>query len=217
VSLKCSSGRVVVYWEVTLFWSYFPVDGDTPTKNAELCEKPCDIVDSEMNAVDPSAELAIPVQLSKADISESVKARATRTPFFWIVPLWVVGIVQFLLASSFHTPQLYAWVWALIAGLVSLFFLLRRSSASIARQPGALAPMAFVFSAYGITAEFENGTTKAMWSLVKGARETDRYFLIEMQRRSFHLIPKRQITEEQASRLREILSANISRNVHLLS
>jgi hypothetical protein len=170
-----------------------------------------------MIAFDSSAELAIPVQLSKSDISESVKLRAIRTPFFWLVPLWVVIIVQFVLASSFHTPQWYAWVWALIAGLISLFFLLRRSSALIAKQPGALAPMNFVFSTYGIAAEFENGTTKAMWSLVKGARETDQYFLIEMQRRSFHLIPKRQITDEQASRLREILRANISKNVQLLS
>ena len=80
-----------------------------------------------MIAFDSSAELAIPVQLSKSDISESVKLRAIRTPFFWLVPLWVVIIVQFVLASSFHTPQWYAWVWALIAGLISLFFLLRRS------------------------------------------------------------------------------------------
>ena len=170
-----------------------------------------------MIAADQSAEFALPIQLNKSDISQSVKLRAIRTPFFWFVPLWVVVMVQFLLVSSFHTPQWYAWVWALIAGLVSLFFLLRRSSASIAKQPGALAPMNFVFSAYGITAEFENGTTKAMWSLVKGARESGLYFFIEMQRRSFHLIPKRQISEEQASRLQEILSDNISKNLHLLS
>jgi hypothetical protein len=177
---------------------------------------PRDIVDFAMSAVDQTAELAIPIQLNKTDISQSVKLRAIRTPFFWIIPLWAAGMVYFSLTFSFQTPQWYACVWALVAGLITLLFLLYRSSASIAKQPGALAPMTFVFSSYGITAEFENGTNKAMWSLVKGARETGSYILIEMQRRSYHLIPKRLLTDEQASSLREILRANVSRNVHLL-
>jgi YcxB-like protein len=179
-------------------------------------EKPCDIVDSAMIAPDQADELVIPVQLNKSDISQSVKLRALASPLFWLVPLWVIGLVYFLLTSSLHTPRWYAWGWALIAGLMMLFFLHNRSSALIAKQPGALAPMKFVFSAYGITAEFENGTNKAMWSLVKGARETGHYFFIEMQRRSFNLIPKRLLTDEQASHLREILRANVSKNVHLL-
>jgi hypothetical protein len=181
-----------------------------------IVEESCDIVDFAMIATDQSEELVVPVQLNKSDISESVKLRAIGTPFFWIVPLWVVIIVDFLLSSSFHTPQRYACIWALVAGLLSLSFLLHRSSASIAKRPGVLAPMTLSFTASGVTAEFENGTNKAMWSLVKGAKETRHYFLIEMQRRTYHLIPKRFLNEEKASRLREILRANVSKNIHLL-
>jgi len=169
-----------------------------------------------MSASDQSADLILPVQLNKSDISQAVKLRAIRTPFFWIVPLWVMGMVYFLLDSLFHTPLLYAWGWALIAGLMTVPLLLNRSIASIAKQPSALSPMTFVFSAYGITADFENGTNKAAWSLVKGAREIGHFFIIEMQRRTFHLIPKRLLSDEQASHLRGILRANVSKNVHLL-
>jgi hypothetical protein len=169
-----------------------------------------------MTVTDQSAELVITVRLTKSDISECVKLRAFRSPFFWIIPLWAVIMIEFTLSSTLHTPRSYGWASGLIGGMLSLIFLLRRSSASMAKQPGALAPMKFEFSAYGITADFENGTNKAMWSLVKGTRETAPYFFIEMQRRSFHLIPKRLLTEEQTSRLREILRAHISKNIELL-
>jgi len=168
-----------------------------------------------MISANKTAELVIPIHLDKADISASVYLRAIRTPFFWLFPLWVIVMVVFFLSSYFHTSRLYAWVWGLIAGPISLFFLLQRSSASIAKQASTLAPMTLTFSAYGITAEFQNGTSKANWSLVKGARETGHYFFIDMQRRSFHLIPKRLLTDEQAAHLREILRANITKNVHL--
>lgn len=175
-------------------------------------QTPCDIVDFAMISVDQQAELAIHVQLNKSDISRSTKLRAIRSPLFWVLPLWFGGILYFTLPS-----REYAWVWATLAGLIMLVFLLYRSGASTAKQPGVLSPITYIFSDYGITAEFENGTNKAMWSLVKGARETEDYFFIEMQRRSFHLIPKRLLIEDQASRLRAILRANVTKSVRLLS
>lgn len=167
-----------------------------------------------MIVADQSTALAIQIQLNKSDISQSVKQRAVRTPFFWIVPLWMVVMVKFVLDSNLHVSWWCGLVSALAAGVLTLVFLLYRGSALISKQPAALAPMTFVFSAYGITNEFENGTNKSAWSLVKGARETGHFFFIEMQRRSFHLIPKRFLTDEQASRLREILSTYV-KNVHL--
>src|SRR6185437_8697647 len=117
-------------------------------RGTQFCEsllKSCDIVDLAMISANKTAELVIPIHLDKADISASVYLRAIRTPFFWLFPLWVIVMVVFFLSSYFHTSRLYAWVWGLIAGPISLFFLLQRSSASIAKQASTLAPMTLTF------------------------------------------------------------------------
>jgi hypothetical protein len=97
-----------------------------------------------------------------------------------------------------------------------LFFLIpHQTAAASLKQADVLAPITYILSDYGVTAQFQNGENKTAWSLVKGARETADYFFIEMQRNSFHLVPKRMISEEQAAGVREKLKANLSKNVHL--
>jgi uncharacterized protein (DUF58 family) len=100
--------------------------------------------------------------------------------------------------------------------IVFRFYIPYCSVRAFARTPGALAPITYIFSADGVTAQFENASNTAAWTLVKGASETANFILIKMQRGSFHLLPKKQITEDQATLVRRILRKHVPAKVHLL-
>jgi hypothetical protein len=160
--------------------------------------------------VNQSASLAVEVCLTKGDISRAVRLRSIRRPMFWVA----VILPGFIILGAFIAHP-YSWVGSIVVS-VGLFFLIpRQTAATSAKQADVLAPITYILSDYGVTARFQNGENKTAWQLIKGARETADYFFIEMQRNSFHLLPKRMISEEQTAGLREKLRAYLSKNVYL--
>ncbi len=157
-------------------------------------------------------DLTVEVHLSKGDIYRAVRLRSIRRPMFWLTVI-MPGVVIF--GALIAHP--YSWVAAAVVSLGLFFLIPYQTAATSAKQADVLASITYILSGYGITAHFQNGENKTAWSLVKGARETASYFFIEMQRNSFHLVPKRMISEEQAAGLREKLKANLSKNVYLAS
>ena len=153
-----------------------------------------------------SENLTIQIQLTRSDIFRSLLLRSIRRPTFWIFPaiLLIFGIYAYL---TIQHP--YGAIFAVFIYLSFQFLAICMAFRATIKQPDNLAPITFTFSAYGLIAQFQNAETKSAWALIKGARETADYFYIEMQRRSFHIVPKRAMTTEQASRLREILRAKL--------
>jgi len=165
---------------------------------------------STMTEADQSDQVAIEVHLSKSDIFHSVLLTTLKHPLFWIASVGMGVIVYSVLA-----PQPYGWLLAVITSLGFLFLVPYSRSTSTAKQPGVLAPITYIFSSDGVTAQFENGANKAAWSLVKGATETNKYIFVQMQRGSFHLLPKGSINAEQDTRLRKILRERLSEKARL--
>lgn len=153
-------------------------------------------------ALSPSQDeaLTIPVHLEKSDIYSAVLINSMRSPLNWLTPLWVAALVYHLVSD-----YKYGWIVAFVMSLFSFFIILFSVARASLRMQGVLTPITYTLSGDGITAQFENGKNSADWSLVKGASETSKYIFVKMQRGSFHLVPKRQITEDQAVRLRQIL------------
>ena len=150
------------------------------------------------------SELALRVKLGKADVYSAVLANSMRHPIFWMFPIGVgSGLYS---AVSQHS---YGWMLAIAATLVSFSVIPISTARASAKMPGILAPITYRFSPEGIAVEYENAKSSAAWSLVKGARETGKFIFIKMQRGTFHLVPKNQMTEEQAIVLRQLLKARV--------
>jgi YcxB-like protein len=160
--------------------------------------------------MDQPFDLAIEVQLTKKDIFRAVRLNAVRRPMFWIA----VIMPGFIIFGALITHP-YGWIAGTAISLGLFLLIPYQTAITSAKQVDVLAPITYVFSDYGVTAHFQNAENKTAWSLVKGARETADYFFIEMQRKSFHLVPKRTVRDEQAVSLREKLRAHLSKNVRL--
>lgn len=158
-----------------------------------------------------SDTLAIRVTLTKSDLFRSLLLTMMRQPYFWLTPV----PLAFVIYTTILANSPYRLILALIS--VPLFLLLfpYLTSISIAKRPGVLAPITYLFTENYVSAQFVNGESKADWSLVTGAWETSNYIVVRMQRGSFHLVPKRLITTEQTCRLREILRAHVLKGVRL--
>ena len=84
------------------------------------------------------------------------------------------------------------------------------------KTPGVLDPITYTFTQNGVTAQYTNATNQADWSLVKGCYETSEFIFIKMQRGSFHLVPLRQVTNQQVAALRGALRTHLSeKKIHL--
>jgi YcxB-like protein len=156
------------------------------------------------------SELALQVKLKKADIYSAVLANSIRLPIVWLFPIGV-GSGMYTALSQYK----YGWIFAAAVALLSFWLIPLSAAHASAKMPGVLAPITYSFSDGGITAEYEKAKSSADWSLVKGARETDKFLFIKMQRGTFHLIPKGQMTEVQATLLRQLLRAHVPANVRI--
>ncbi len=143
------------------------------------------------SSADRSEKLTIKVRYEKSDLYLAVLRNVMRHPLCWLTPLALGS-----LTAALFVDYEYGWIIAVVVGFVSF----------------SLIPYCAIRTAGN---QFENGTNSAAWSLVKGALETDKFIFIAMQRSTFHLVPKRQITNDRATLLRKVLRTYISRNVHL--
>jgi hypothetical protein len=150
------------------------------------------------------SELALRVKLEKSDVYSAVLANSMRHPIFWMFPIGV-GSGMYAAVSQHN----YGWMLAVAATLVSFTLIPISTARASVKMPGVLAPITYRFSREGIAAEYENAKSSAAWSLVKGARENGKFIFIKMQRGTFHLVPKNQMTEEQAILLRRLLKAHV--------
>jgi hypothetical protein len=163
-----------------------------------------------MPAPDQCESLAIKVLYEKSDLYSASLLNAMRHPLFWIAPFAIGSIVY----QSLSTHE-YGWIIALAVGLVSFSLIPYSAARASVKMPGVLAPITYILSVDGVTAQFENGRNTAAWSLVKGASETGKYIFIQMQRGTFHLMPKRQMTNDQVMLLRQMLREHVSAKVRL--
>jgi hypothetical protein len=165
-----------------------------------------------MTSLDESEELTIQVVYEKSDLYSAVRSNAVRHPLFWVVPL-VIGSFTYGLFSEY----VYGWIIALMICLASFYLVPFLAGRNAVKMPGILAPIIFTFSVDGVTAQFENGKNSAAWSLARGASETDKFIFVEMQRGTFHLVPKSQISQDQAKLLRQLLRKYVRAKVRLSS
>lgn len=151
-------------------------------------------------------DLAIQIEMRKADLRGASLAILLSQPLYWVLPPLMAG--AFWRLSAFSLPR--GWAYGL--GMLILLYYASASGAMRAatKTPGAMSPMTLVFSEEGVAARMVSSHSMAEWSLVKGARETKQHIRVEMQRKTCHVIPKSQISDEQASRLRAILKTKLN-------
>lgn len=165
-----------------------------------------------MTTIDQRSRLEIDVLLTKSDLFSATLSRSIRRPSFFILAL-APGLSASFYFLTLKEPAGLLFIALLCVGFPLL--IVYRTSTASAKQPGTFAPITYAFSDDGVNARFVNGKTEAAWSLVKGARETRDYFFIEMQRNSFHLIPKRLTSDEQVAHLRTTLRQHVAENIRI--
>jgi hypothetical protein len=166
----------------------------------------------EWKLVNANSELTLKISYTKADLWRSIYFDSILKPLFWIAALIPAAIVFTTLSES---P--FRWVAAIAAALIIIVLIPYLRVRSSLKTKAILAPITFVFSDAGVSAEYVNGKNAADWSLVTGADENSQFIFVRMQRGSFHLIPKAQIGGGKATKLREILRQHVRKNVSLNS
>jgi len=160
--------------------------------------------------VDANSELTLKIAYTKADQWRSIYYDSIRKPPFWIAALIPAAVVLTTLSES---P--FRWVTAIATSLILLVLIPYSKVRSSLKIKAILAPSTFVFSDAGVSAEYLNAKNTADWSLVTGANENSQFIFVRMQRSSFHLIPKAQISSGDAAKLREVLRQHVRKNVSL--
>ncbi|MGE0045852.1 MAG: YcxB family protein [Hyphomonadaceae bacterium] len=79
------------------------------------------------------------------------------------------------------------------------------------KMPGMKDPVRYALSNKGIAVEASSGQSQLSWAHYVRAKETPEFFLIALASRQAHIIPKAQLSEEQAARLRGVLAQFIKR------
>ena len=158
------------------------------------------------------SDLTVKVLYTKNELRRAIYSDSFRKPLFWATSLIPAAIISYELRTfSFW------WIVAIaIAGALLLFAPLLRAR-TILKSEALSSPIVLSFSNAGVSAEYVNGTNAADWSLVTGARESPHFVFLGMQRGSFHLIPKTQITSDQATKLRAILRSHVQKHVSLFN
>ena len=157
-----------------------------------------------------TSELALRITLTKKVLRKAVYYNCVRTPWCWAIAVIVVIISSF---KASRDP--YEWVPVSIITVVIILLIPYSVARASLKSAALLAPITYTFSDRGVSAEYINGKNNADWSLVTGAAEGSGFIFIKMQRGSFHLIPKNQITDEEARTLRQILREHVQKNVSL--
>jgi len=152
-------------------------------------------------------DLIIKVLYRKSEVRKAIYSDSLRKPLFWATAVIPAAVISFDLPTS---PAKWTSAIGVACGILLLVPLLR--ARSILKSEALSSPITFNFSETGVRAEYVNGSNAAGWSLVTGARENSHFLFVNMQRGSFHLIPKAQITGEQATSLRAILRSHIQKN-----
>lgn len=162
-----------------------------------------------MNA---NSELTLKIAYTKADLWRSIYYDSVRKPLFWIAALVPAAVIFATLSES-----AFRWVAAIATALILLMLIPYLRVRSSLKTKAILAPITFVFSDAGVSAEYVNGKNAADWSLVTGAHENSQFIFVRMQRSSFHLIPKAQIGSGEATMLRQMLRQRVRKSVSLHS
>jgi hypothetical protein len=160
---------------------------------------------------DSTDELVVRVDYSNADLSGSVFDSMFRKR-----GLWVGLILSLILLVLLVANQMWAWMFAPLAFLGLVFSGYRRQVVLMKRVYGARGQTTFAFSNAGIAIKHERGGTTMDWTLLRGAHESRAAIFVSVDPVGFYFVPKRLLSVDQMERLREILRANIKRNILLM-
>jgi YcxB-like protein len=157
-----------------------------------------------------TTDLSLQITLSRRDLRKAIYYNMFRAPWFWAI----VAIAVIIILSRLNGDP-GGLIGAIVGSFVVVLLIPYSTARAGMKSAAVLAPMTLKFSDRGVSAEYINGKNSADWSLVKGASEAIGFIFVKMQRGTFHLVPKNQITAEQADELRKILREHLKRNVSL--
>jgi hypothetical protein len=171
----------------------------------------------------PASPLSITVTLDRRAIRRGITQRLLgmlARPRTAILALAIIALVMALFAIAPPTRDDIEFAALLLAGLAAFYvatlslavlFAARRT----ARLPGLLAQVAYTVSDDGIAARAEGGSSNLGWAHYSEARESQDFFLITLQSRQTHIIPRAQLTPAEIAALRAILSRCLPRRLRL--
>ncbi|HEU0016311.1 MAG TPA: YcxB family protein [Longimicrobium sp.] len=101
-------------------------------------------------------------------------------------------------------------LWSVVFWMGSRLFLRRRLSQGVLTG----GPQRYTFSADGIRVEAQHAAVELRWPAIRRVRETEGYFLIFASTRNAFFVPKRELGEQDAARLRALLERHVQHPDH---
>jgi hypothetical protein len=160
----------------------------------------------------PGKELRLKIIFEPRVVYRALLREAFRTKVTYMLVIFFPVLIFNLFYETGH--PLAGLLTAACLALLCAFGLPALGTRRLLRAPATSGGVTYVFSDSGVLAEYAGARNFAEWSYVRGALETSDDIIVRMAR-GFHLIPKSQITSEEAAELRGLLRGHVSTNVKL--
>lgn len=162
------------------------------------------------------------VTRTKADYFWAIMVSSLRTP---IIPIFLaIALTGTLIFSALSEGALgmdqivtAGLVYSLIVALyyISLLAMVWYVAQKNWNAPGALSPLSYVFTPAGVEVAYAMGRGETAWALWKSALETRNLILVRHGLGLLHIIPKRDLTPSDLSRLRAMLREHLGASARL--
>ena len=169
-----------------------------------------------------TAELRFQITYRSIDLYKAAFVYSMRRLRFWTPVLGTFGGFLIIAGLNYRrsdslqpTFVLLGVALSTLAGLVLSALLVLLQTRSFTKYPGILSPIWFSFSSSGVVSELVHQKSSADWSLMTGAVESAEFIFIGMQRGTYYVIPKAQLTADQVVRLKDILRRYVAKNIRL--
>lgn len=126
--------------------------------------------------------------------------------------LAVLGLLQLALRPTAQTLSTFGPIFALALMWVALLWASPwwSSRKQFSKQPGAQGPRTMVLDAAGVHWRWNGGSADVEWKNYIRFLECKNEFLLYSSPAVFNVVPKRALTPEQTSELRDLFAQNIS-------